>query len=123
MDDVVHAVDVEPAGSEVGGDENRSGAVVEQVDGELAFALLQTAVIQTDGKMLFAQKIVDALGALAVRRGVSAEDRPSPEVCRARVNRLWQSAGGCVRRFVRNQLSLHLSSGGNQASLPIVWPM
>ena len=66
MNHILHIVDVESSGSEVGRHQYRCRAVVEEVNRELALTLFQTPVIQSDRESLLFQVVIDPLGTFAV---------------------------------------------------------
>ena len=66
VDDVLHAVDVQSAGGEVGADEDGCGAVAEFVEGAFAVVLFHAAVEGGGGEASFAEVAGDAFDAFAV---------------------------------------------------------
>jgi len=66
MNHILHIVDIETAGTEVGGYQHGGGAVVKEIHGEFALALLEPSMVKPYGKSGAAKLVVNAFGALAV---------------------------------------------------------
>ncbi len=66
MDNVVHIIYVKPPRPKISRHQDRGRPVVEEVNCQLAFTLLQAAMVKPDGKMLTTQVTINPFSTLTV---------------------------------------------------------